>query len=84
MEGLTLIGKRTVDSIPTVHQNESPYLLEDFKAVVKNLTENALSILNKIGVNEMRKKNPNAEIIEDYTLLFHYLDFLKRFVSSHC
>ncbi len=82
MEGLKLIEKRTVESIPTVHKNESPHLLEDFKAVVKNLTENALNVLNKIGINEMRKNKPNAELIEDYYLLFHYLDFLKRFVSS--
>jgi len=82
MEGLKLVEKRAVDSILTVHKNEGPQLLEDFKAVVKNLTENALNVLNKIGVNEMRKSKPNAELIEDYYLLFHYLDFLKRFVSS--
>jgi hypothetical protein len=82
MEGLKLIEKGTVDSIPKANKNENLHLLEDFKAVVKNLTENALNVLNKMGANEMSKSEPNAELIEDYYLLFHYLDFLKRFVSS--
>ena len=82
MEGLKLIEKGIVDSIPTVNKNENLHLLEDFKAVVKNLTEHALTVLNKIGVNEMRKSEPDTDLIEDYYLLFHYLDFLKRFVSS--
>lgn len=42
MEGLKLIEKGTVDSIPPVNKNENVHLLEDFKVVVKNLTENAL------------------------------------------
>ena len=81
MQRLMAVGE-TVEPKPSSDKNENPYLLEDFKAVVKNLTENALKVLNKVTANEMSKSEPKPELVEDYYLLFHYLDFMKRFVSS--
>jgi len=56
--------------------------LEDFRAVVRSLTENALKVMNRISAKEMTKPEPNAELVEEYYLLFHYLDYLKRFASG--
>ena len=56
--------------------------MEDFKAVVRTLTEDALGVLNKISADEMSKPEPNTQLVEDYYLFFHYLDYLKRFVSG--
>ena len=74
--------EEAVEPKPSSDKNENPHRLEDFKAVVKNLTENALKVLNKVTANEMSKSEPKPELVEDYYLLFHYLDFMKRFVSS--
>jgi hypothetical protein len=71
-----------VEPKPPSDMNENPCRLDDFKAVLKNLTENALKVLNKVTANEMSKSEPKPELVEDYYLLFHYLDFMKRFVSS--
>ena len=82
MERLKVVEKGVVDSTPTFYNNENLHLLEDFKAVVRNLTVNALKVLNRIAAAEMSKPEPQTELVEDYYLLFHYLDFLRRFVSS--
>jgi hypothetical protein len=49
-----------------------------FKGVVLNLNESALSCLNRISQQEMRKDSPSATLMEEYFLLHHYLDFIKR------
>lgn len=56
--------------------------LERFKAVVKNGTESALEVLNRISVREMSKPEPKADLVEDYFLLYRHLHFLKRFASG--
>jgi hypothetical protein len=50
--------------------------------VVKDITEKALEIVNRISIQEMGKEKSHFELLEEYSLLYHYLDFLKRFVSS--
>ena len=52
--------------------------LSPFKGVVLNLNESALSCLNRISQQEMRKDSPSAKLMEEYFLLYHYLDFIKR------
>ncbi len=49
-----------------------------FKGVVLNLTESASDCLNRISRREMRKESPSPTLVEDYFLLHHYLDFIKR------
>ena len=49
-----------------------------FKGVVLNLNESALSCLNRISQQEMQKDSPSATLMEEYFLLHHYLDFIKR------
>jgi hypothetical protein len=60
---------------------EKPSQLGRFKAVTRDLTEKALEIVNRLSANEMSKPEPQAELVEDYYLLYHYLDFLKRLAS---
>jgi hypothetical protein len=60
---------------------EKPGQLGRFKAVTRNLAQKTLEIVNRISIKEMSKPEPQAELIEDYYLLYHYLDFLKRFSS---
>jgi hypothetical protein len=52
--------------------------LTRFKGVVLNLTENASECLNRISRREMEKGSPSAILMEEYFLLNHYLDFIKR------
>jgi len=49
-----------------------------FKRVVLNLTESALASLNRISAQEMGKGSPSASLMEEYYLLHHYLDFIRR------
>jgi hypothetical protein len=48
------------------------------KGVVLNLNESALSCLNRISQQEMQKSSPSSALMEEYFLLHHYLDFIKR------
>jgi len=82
MERLKLVEKREIESDLEIDQKGNAYQLEDLKAVIKNLTENALKVLNRIAADEMSKPDIRAELVKDYYLLHHYLDFLKRLVSS--
>lgn len=82
MERLELVQKAEFEPETLLDKEENPHLLEDFKAVVRNLTEDALKVLNRIAGDEMSKPEPNAELVENYYLLFHYLDFTRRFVSG--
>jgi hypothetical protein len=49
-----------------------------FKGVVINLNEGALNCLNRISRQEMQKKSPSPTLMEEYFLLHHYLDFIRR------
>ncbi len=49
-----------------------------FKGVVLNLTESASNCLNRISQRETQKESPSPTLMEDYFLLHHYLDFIKR------
>jgi hypothetical protein len=49
-----------------------------FKGVVLNLTESASDCLNRISQRETQKDCPSPTLMEDYFLLHHYLDFMKR------
>jgi len=49
-----------------------------FKGTVLNLTEGALSCLNRISQQEMQKDSPSSTLMEEYFLLHHYLDFIER------
>jgi hypothetical protein len=82
MERLKLIQNAAIEPNKLLDKEEKDPLLEDFKAVVRSLTEDALKVINRIAANEMSKPEPNAELVEEYYLLFHYLDFLKRLTSS--
>jgi len=52
--------------------------LTRFKRVVLNLTESALDCLNRISQKDMEKDSPSPTLLEEYFLLHHYLDFIKR------
>jgi hypothetical protein len=82
MERLRIVKMEERESIQNINQGEKKDPLERFKAVTRDLTEKALEIVNRISVDEMSKPEPQTELVEDYYLLFHYLDFLRRFVSS--
>jgi hypothetical protein len=49
-----------------------------FKGVVLNLDESALDCLNRISRQEMQKDSPSTTLLEEYFLIHHYLDFIKR------
>jgi hypothetical protein len=49
-----------------------------FRGVVLNLTESASDCLNRISQRETQKDSPSPILMEDYFLLHHYLDFIKR------
>ena len=49
-----------------------------FKGVVLNLTESALDCLNRMSQREMQRESPSPIFMEDYPLLHHYFDFIKR------
>lgn len=78
MERLKLVEKEVRSDV----NKDSPDQLERFKAVVKNLTEDALEVLNRVAVDEIGKPEPKPQLVEGYYLLFHYLCFIKRFVSG--
>jgi hypothetical protein len=48
------------------------------REVALNLTEGALGCLNRISQGETQKESPSPTLMEDYFLLHHYLDFIKR------
>jgi hypothetical protein len=52
--------------------------LDRLKGTVLNLTENALSCLNRVSQREMQKDSPSSTFMEEYFLLHHYLDFIER------
>ncbi len=58
------------------HPDSDPLSL--FKGVVLNLNEDALSCLNRISRQEIQKVSPSPTLMEEYFLLHHYLDFIKR------
>lgn len=82
MEKLRLVKVEKIEPIRDIDQGKASDPLVRFKAVTRDLTEKALEIVNRISANEMSKPKPQTELVEDYYLLYHYLDFLKRFVSS--
>jgi hypothetical protein len=53
-----------------------------FKGLILNLTENALKCLNRISQQEMSRNSPSPSIMEEYYLLHHYLDFIKRLCKT--
>ncbi len=59
---------------------ESPHLdpLDRLKGTVLNLTKSASECLNRISQREMQKDSPSPTLMEEYFLLHHYLDFIKR------
>lgn len=69
-----------------IHLSKSPVIkftpladpLSRFCGIVLNLTSNALDCLQRLARKEMEKKSPSANIMEEYYLLQHYLDFIKR------
>lgn len=82
MERLKVIQLGESKSPRPIKLEGKPDPLTRFKAVTKDLTEKALEIVNKISIDEMNKTEPRKALLEDYYLLFHYLDFLRRFASS--
>ncbi|MGQ9694917.1 MAG: hypothetical protein ACUVWV_09255 [Thermodesulfobacteriota bacterium] len=52
--------------------------LARFPGVILNLTLNALDCLQRLTQNEMERKAPSLKVLEEYHLLHHYLDFIKR------
>jgi hypothetical protein len=75
MGGMRLIQ---LDDIRSFRPNNQ---LERFRVITKDLMEKALEVLNRISTHELKKSEPEPDLMEDYYLLFHYLDFLKRFAS---
>jgi hypothetical protein len=39
-------------------------------------------MVNRIAANERSKPRPQTELVENYYLLYHYPNFLKRFTSA--
>ncbi|MGB9700606.1 MAG: hypothetical protein ACPL5I_14615 [Thermodesulfobacteriota bacterium] len=56
----------------------APDQLVRFSGVILNLTSHALDCLQGLTRREMEKKNPSVKVLEEYYLLYHYLDFMKR------
>lgn len=52
--------------------------LTRFSGVILNLTSNALDCLQRLARKEMEKKSPSDNVLEEYHLLHHFLDFIKR------
>ena len=61
MKRLKLVEKKEMAADLSVHKEENPHQLEDFRAVVKSLIEDALKVLNKISVGEMSKPDGDTE-----------------------
>lgn len=53
-----------------------------FKAVTRDIVQNALKIINEVSAEEMQGENSSASRIEKYYLLHHYLDYLNRFCEG--
>lgn len=53
-----------------------------FKAITGNIIEKALKTLDEIYVEEMQGDKPSPSRMEKYSLLHHYLDYLKRFCEG--
>ncbi len=53
-----------------------------FKAVTGNIVQNAIETLDEICVEEMQGDKPSPSRMEKYSLLHHYLDYLKRFCEG--
>jgi hypothetical protein len=71
---------KLVPSPKKEEEEVSPHLdsLNRFKKLVLNLSESALECLNRISRREMEKDSPSPSLMEEYFLLYHYLDFIKR------
>jgi hypothetical protein len=74
--------------IPPAKKQESPVNdhldpLLRFKGVVLNLTENALECLNRTSQREAQKDSLSPILMEEYFLLHHYLDFIKRLCGGN-
>jgi len=52
--------------------------LDRFKGIVLNLIKSTSDCLNRISQREMQKDSPSPTLMEEYFLLHHYLDFIKR------
>ncbi len=53
-----------------------------FKAITGNIIEKALKTLDEIYIEEMQGDKPSPSRMEKYSLLHHYLDYLKRFCEG--
>jgi hypothetical protein len=53
-----------------------------FKAITGNIVQNALKKLDEICIEEMQGDKPSPSRMEKYSLLHHYLDYLKRFCEG--
>ncbi len=53
-----------------------------FKRVVLNLTQNGLDCLDRVSKREMKKSSPSPSLMEEYFLLHHNLDFIKRLCET--
>jgi hypothetical protein len=82
MERLKIVNREESRASPDISPGTISSPLERHRAVVKDITEKALEIVNRISIQEMGKEKSHFELLEEYSLLYHYLDFLKRFVSS--
>jgi len=71
---------KLVPSTPKKDDSESSLSdpLNRLRGVVLNLTESALDCLNRVSQQEAQKKSPSASLMEEYFLLHHYLDFIRR------
>jgi hypothetical protein len=56
--------------------------LNRLKGVVLNVTESALDCLNRVSQQEAQKKSPSPNLMEEYFLLHHYLDFIRRLCEA--
>ncbi len=75
----TPILKLVISSKKETPEVQSPLNpLARFKGLILNLTENALECLNQISRKEMEKNPPSPTLMEEYFLLHHYLDFIRR------
>ncbi len=71
---------KLVKPVKKEEKEVSPRLepLVRFKGLILNLTENALECLNRISEQEISRNSPSPSLMEEYYLLHHYLDFIKR------
>ncbi len=53
-----------------------------FTRIVLNLASSALDCLNRISQQEMGKSSPSCALLEEYYLLHHHLDFIKRLCEA--